>query len=105
MPCGPRWPLSEASVLSGAGQLGDERRGVERVEAEPAGDVLGRGPRALGEQPTQDLAGLGAPPPVLADLAAKVHLELRRADPGARVVGGIEACVHVGQVAAGVVAK
>ena len=61
-----------AGVLAGLGpgELGDERPGVERLEAEPACDVLGRGPRALGEQPAQDLSRRAAPPPVLADLAA-----------------------------------
>ena len=40
-----------------------------RVEAEPRRDLLARRPRALGEQLAQHRAGLGAPPPVLADLA------------------------------------
>src|SRR5207245_4359932 len=64
-------------------QLVDERLGVEGLVVEPRGDLLARGPRALEEEPVQELARLGAPPPVLADLADEVGAELRRADPGA----------------------
>src|SRR5205085_1308078 len=45
-------------ALGGAVQLGDERRGVERVVTEPHRDLLARGLRALGEQRAQDGAGL-----------------------------------------------
>ena len=38
-------------------------------------------------------------PPFLADLALEVGTQLSRADPGAQVVGRVEAGVHVGQVA------
>src|ERR671938_1805683 len=80
---------------SGSVQLVDERLGVEGVVAETGRDLLARGPRALEEEPAQKLAGLRAPPPVLADLAHEVRAELRRADPGAQVVRRVEAGVHV----------
>src|SRR5439155_24911327 len=78
---------------------------VEWVKAEPPRDFLGRGPCALGEQPAQDLARPGVPPPVPAHLATEVRLELRRADPGSQVVGRVKAGVHVRQVSALVVAE
>src|SRR5919204_5044343 len=83
------------SPSSGSVQLVDERLRVERRVAEPGRNLLAGGLRALEEEPAQELAGLGAPPPVLADLAHEVRAELRRADPGAQVVGRVEARVHV----------
>src|SRR5215210_8843330 len=71
-------------------ELADERRRVERLEAEPRGDLLARGQRALPEQLPQEVAGLAAAPPVLADLAHQVRPELRRSDPRAEIVGRVE---------------
>src|ERR687888_1703154 len=92
------------SPSSGSVQLVDERLRVERRVAEPGRNLLAGGLRALEEEPAQELAGLGAPPPVLPDLAHEVRAELRRADPGAQVVGGVEARVHVGEEAVRAVA-
>ena len=67
-----------------------------------------RSPRSSAASPParapQPLAGLGATPPVLADLADQMLPELRRADPGAKVVGRVEAGVHVGEVVLGRIA-
>src|SRR5437764_1623886 len=78
-------------------ELGAQRAGVERLEADPAGDLLARGLRALVEELAEVVAGLLARPPLVADLALEVRAQLRRADPGAQVVGRGEAGVHVGQ--------
>src|SRR5918996_691631 len=83
------------------GLLVDERPHVERVEPDPARDVLARGAEALAEELSQQRARLGAPPPVVADRLPKVRAELRGPDPGPQVVGGVEARVHVRQVAVG----
>ena len=64
------------------------------------GDLLARGLRALEEEVAQELAGRRVAPPVLADRLDQVAAELGRADPGAEVVGRVEAGVHVGEVAA-----
>src|SRR5918996_1105468 len=82
-------------------ELLDARPHVERVEPDPARDVLARGAEALAEELSQQRARLGAPPPVVADRLPKVRAELRGPDPGPQVVGGVEARVHVRQVAVG----
>src|SRR5205807_5768569 len=71
-------------------QLVDERLGVEGVVAESRRDLLARRARAFEEQGAQELAGLGAAPPVLADLVDEVRAELRRADPRTQVVRRVE---------------
>ena len=63
------------------GQLGDQRCRVERVEADPLGDLLRRRPRTLAEQVAEQRPGLRAPPPVCRHLAAQVRAELGGADP------------------------
>ena len=45
--------------IGGSAQLGDERSRVERVEAEPARDLLARRLRSFVEQLAEQLAGLG----------------------------------------------
>src|SRR6476469_4699768 len=79
-------------------EFGDERTRVERLEAEPAGDLLARRARAREEERTETVARLGVPPPVLAELAAQVRAELRRPDPRAQVVRRVEARIHVRQI-------
>ena len=61
-------------------------------------DLLARRASALAEQLPQPLARLRAAPPVLAHLADEMLPQLRGADPGAEVVGRVEAGVHVGEV-------
>src|SRR5947208_16596358 len=58
-------------------QLVDERPSVERLVAEPRRDLLARRPGPLEEERAQELPGLPAPPPVLADLRDEVGTELR----------------------------
>ena len=67
-------------------------------------DLFARRLRALAEQLAQQLAGLGPPPPVLADRLDQMPAELRGADPCAQIVGRVEAGVHVGEVAVAAVA-
>ena len=54
---------------------------------------------ALAEERAQALARLRARPPLVADLTLQVRAQLGRADPGAEVVGRVEAGVHVREVA------
>src|SRR3954447_4989377 len=84
--------------------LVEQWSGVERVEADAVGDLLARGPRALAEELAEELAGRRAAPPVLADRLDQVAPELGRTDPGAEVVGRVEARVHVGEVGVAAVA-
>src|SRR4051794_16006607 len=77
------------------GELGDERLDIERLETDASGDLLARRAGSLVEQRAQAVAGLSVAPPVLADLAPQVLAELRRADPRAQVVGGVEARIHI----------
>ena len=62
-----RMRLSQPIAL--AAELAQQRRGIQRLVAEPRGDLLARGPRSLQEQRAQAITGLGSPPPVVADLA------------------------------------
>src|SRR6478672_13077095 len=94
---GMRPSPARGSRTSGA-DLVQQRLGVERVEPEPAGDLLARRLRPLTEELRQQLAGLRVAPPVLADLADQVRAQLRRPDPGAEVVRRVETGVHVGEV-------
>src|SRR5205823_24834 len=66
-------------------------------------DLLARRPRALGEQLSQDVAGLRTAPPILADLRNKVRPQLRVTDPRPEVVGRVETGIHVGEMTVGVV--
>ena len=50
------------------------------------------------EEAAQELAGCRVVPPVRADRVDQVAAELGRPDPGAKVVGRVEAGVHVGEV-------
>src|SRR4051812_32747720 len=75
-----------------------ERRRVERLESDPPGDLLARRLRALAEERAEELAGSWAAPPLLADRCDQVAPQLGRADPGAEVVGRVEARIHVGDV-------
>ena len=68
------------------------------VEAEAPRDLLAGRLRALAEERAEQVAGLAAAPPVLADLGDEVRAQLGRADPGAQVVGRVEAGVHVREV-------
>src|SRR5438045_8430622 len=79
----------------GTVQFGDERRGVVRPEAESSGELVARRTPSLGEEVPQDLARLSTLPPVLADLREEVGAKLRVPDPGAQVVRGVEAGIHV----------
>ena len=64
------WQLFEiANVLQ---RLGEKRARVERLVAQPGGDVLARGARALAEEGPEPLARLGSSPPVLAHVAQNV---------------------------------
>src|SRR3972149_6519525 len=85
-------------------ELVQQGRRVERVEADPGGDLLARRPRPLAEERAQDLARGRRAPPVLPNLAHETGAELRGANPGAQVVGGVEARVHVGKEVLGRVA-
>ena len=67
----PRGPPRPRDALGGD-QLVDQRGRVERVVADPVGDLLARRPRALGEERPQELARLWPAPPVLADRLAEV---------------------------------
>src|SRR5439155_4702764 len=96
---------SPAAVAVGAlrgvrsgGDLLEQRLRVERVEADPGGDLLARRLGALAEQVSQELARLLVAPPVLADLVDQVAAQLSGADPRSQVVGAVEARVHVGEV-------
>src|SRR5882762_10957902 len=101
-----RWGMRRSPLRgSSGGSIGElgadlvqERLRVERVEAEPARDLLACRLRALEKQIGEKLARLRVPPPVLAHLARQVLAQLRRTDPGAQVVGRVEACVHVREV-------
>src|SRR5947207_11893864 len=93
-----------ANEVSLDGDLAEERRRVERVVAEPDGDILARELRPLAKEIGEQLARLRVAPPVLADRVDQVAAELGRADPGAQVVGRVEAGVHVGEVAVAAVA-
>src|SRR3979411_1272733 len=79
-------------------QLGDERSGVVRLEAETPRDLLAGGPRPLGEQVAQELSCFWAAPPILADLVDEIGTQLRVPDPGAQIVRRIEARIHVREV-------
>src|SRR6185436_9598347 len=83
------------SARLGDCQFRDERGGVVGLIAQSAGDVLARGLRSLGEERAEDLAGLRAAPPVRSDLLHEMRAKLRVADPGAQVVGRVEAGIHV----------
>src|SRR6266702_1510710 len=84
--------------------LGQERGGVERVVAEARRDLFARRFRALAEELAQQLARLGAPPPVFADRVDQVPAQLRGADPCAQVVRRVEAGVHVREITVAAVA-
>ena len=89
---------ARASVANYAPDLVQERLRVERIEAEPAGDLFARRLRAFAEQIAEHLAVAATPPPVGTDLPNEVVAELRRADPRPQVVGRVEAGVHVREV-------
>src|SRR5262249_51393237 len=91
-----RTTSSRAADLLRRAQLVEERSSVVRVEAEPGGDLLARRLRPLEEESPQALAGLRAAPPVRADLLDEPGAQLRGPNPGAEVVGRVEAGVHVG---------
>src|SRR5688572_10092897 len=95
-----RWNRSKAT----SGKLGDERPGVERIEADAPRHLFARRLRALAEERAQPVAGLGGAPPVLAHLTRQVLTKLSGADPRAKVVGRIEAGVHVCEVSVAAVA-
>src|SRR4029079_4626335 len=101
---GPAGTAAKFTAPGSDDDLGKERGRVERVEAEPRGDVLARRLRALAEELAQQLARLRASPPLLAGLADQVAAELRGADPRTQVVGRVEAGVHVAQVPVAAVA-
>src|SRR4029450_6653792 len=88
--------LGAPRELRVARQLRHERSQVEWVVADPLGDLLTRGTRAFPEQLAEHLGGLRAWPPLVADALPHVRAQLGRADPGAKVVGRVEAGVHVG---------
>src|SRR6185312_9461035 len=73
-PTPPHWHADRTTAGRGGqrglhAELGAQRAGVERLEADPAGDLLARGLRALAEELAQVVAGLRARPPLLAHLA------------------------------------
>src|SRR5688500_4872904 len=89
---------SRALSRTGDAELVQQGTGVERLVAQPARDLLARRSRSLEEEAAQPLARLGSPPPVLTRIAEQRLAQLRRADPGAEVVGRVEARVHVREI-------
>src|SRR3954470_15247189 len=72
-------------------ELFKQRPGVVGVVAEPLGDLLARRLGAFGEEAAQEVAGVTLAPPRIAEAVAQERAQLRRAHPGAQVVGGVEA--------------
>ena len=75
--------------------------------SKPSRDAIssldGRVPSAKRARSSSPVFGLA--PPVLADLVDQVRAKLRVPDPGAEIVGRVEAGIHVGEVAVGRVAN
>ena len=76
-------------------ELVQQRRRVQRVGAEPLGDLLARGPRPSRKSSRRRSPVSGRRHDVLADFGEQVLPELGRPNPGAQVVGRVEARIHV----------